>query len=379
MTMDAVETTLGTGIDSACVFGGGNGWGRRIVEALDGLSAETRIIEKDASHAQIVQALRQSTLVFIAIPDSAINPLLLEYGAALGGKILIDCATNKAGFGETLQQLAGSGVSVCSTHPMAASAGALRGQNVLIMPVGAGADRAESAASAIYRKLGMHCEPFTFDRHTEAMVILQMLPHLVQRLFIETLGYGLAGQDIGIGDLSRLASANYLLAELGLGRVAAQRADVSAGIIATGLQTPFGQDMLTRMRSGLERLQQAGGSRERLGELFEDGVRRLDPDGGWRTQMSDKTEAALIRLGNLRSRALTIDAPNRIGMLRDILTVLARHGIDMTALDSQLLAGDGGAGRVNFDIAISNEQIPYETLAQELAAIDARFIRFSEH
>lgn len=361
---------------TCAVFGGGNGWGRRIVEALDGLSAETRIIEKDASHAQIVQAIRQSTLVFIAIPDSAINPLLLEYGAMLDGKVLIDCATNKAGFGEILQRIAGSGVSVCSTHPMAASAGALRGQNVLIMPVGAGADRAESAACAIYRTLGMHCEPFTFDRHTEAMVILQMLPHLVQRLFIETLGYGLAGQDIGIGDLSRLASANYLLAELGLGRVAAQRADVSAGIIATGLQTPLGQDMLARMRSGLERLQQAGGSRDRLGELFDDAVRRLDPDGGWRMQMSDKTEAALIRLGNLRSRALTIDAPNRIGMLRDILTVLARHGIDMTALDSQLLAGDGGAERVNFDIAISNEQIPYETLVQELAAIEARFIRF---
>ncbi|HWR95889.1 MAG TPA: prephenate dehydrogenase/arogenate dehydrogenase family protein, partial [Arenimonas sp.] len=174
----------------ACVFGGGNGWGRRIAEALEGLSVKTRIIEKDASHVQIVQAIRQSTLVFIAIPDSAINPLLLEYGAMLDGKILIDCATNKAGFAETLQQLAGKGVSVCSTHPMAASTGALRGQNTLIMPVGAAAERAERAARAIYRKLGMHCEPFTFDRHTEAMVILQMLPHLVQRLFIETLGYG---------------------------------------------------------------------------------------------------------------------------------------------------------------------------------------------
>ena len=62
--------------------------------------------------------------------------------------------------------------------------------------------------------------------------------------------------------------------------------------------------------------------------------------------MAGKSEAALIRLGNLRSRSLTIEAPNRIGMLRDILSVLAGHGIDMTALDSQLLKTDDGSERV---------------------------------
>jgi prephenate dehydrogenase len=360
-------------MQSACVFGGGNGWGRRIVEALNGLGATTRILEKDATHDDIVQTINRSRLVFIAIPDGAIDPLLIEYGALLNGRILIDCATNKSGFGETLQRLAENGVCVCSTHPMAASTGVLRGQNALIMPVGPDSAKAEAAAAAIYRALGMHCEPFGFGNHTDAMVILQMLPHVVQRLFIDALGQGLAAQDIVIGDLSRLAPANYLLAELGLGRVAAQRAEVSAGIIETAWQSPFGKQLLEAMQLSLMQLRRSAHSREVLAGQFNLSVQQLDPDGTWRLAMAEKSEAALVRLGNLRSRSLTIEAPNRIGMLRDILTVLARHGIDMTALDSQLLQGPDGSERVNFDIAISNETVPFSDVVAELEPIGARF------
>ena len=88
--------------------------------------------------------------------------------------------------------------------------------------------------------------------------------------------------------------------------------------------------------------------------------------------MAGKSEAALIRLGNLRSRSLAIEAPNRIGMLRDILTVLARHGIDMTALDSQLMTGDDGSERVRFEIGIGNSHLPQESIRRELESIGVR-------
>ena len=373
MTSDVEPIPLS--IQAACVFGGGNGWGARIVAALDGMAAGIRIIEIDASHEDIVQAITSSHLVFIAIPDSAINPLLLEYGAFLDGRILIDCATNKTGFGANLQRLADEGVSVCSTHPMAASSGALRGQNVLIMPIGGNAAQAVAAAEQIYRHLGMQCAPLDFSKHTDVKCILQMLPPVIQRLTIDVLGQGLLEHERGIEALEILASANYLLAELGLGRVAAQRADVSAGIIATALHEPFGRQLLERFQTGLQSMKRAGNSREALGVLFNNSVQQLDPSGQWRLQMADKTEAALIRLGNLRSRSLTIEAPNRIGMLRDILSVLANHQIDMTALDSQLLKDADGSERVNFDIAISNQTVPYSALAAELEPIGAHFGR----
>jgi hypothetical protein len=45
----------------------------------------------------------------------------------------------------------------------------------------------------------------------------------------------------------------------------------------------------------------------------------------------------------------------------------------MTALDSQLVKADDGSERVFFDIAISNEQVPQQAIAEELAAIGVQF------
>jgi prephenate dehydrogenase len=318
-------------------------------------------------------AINQSDVVFIAIPDASIEALLTTFHQPLKTKIILDCATNKSSFSAAVKQLADDGASICSTHPMAASGGVLLGQNALIMPIGNNAAPAEQIAIQIYRRLGMHCETFDFNKHTDLMVIVQMLPHVMQRLTIDVLAQGLLRQDVKIESLANLTSANYLLSELGIGRVAAQRADVSAGIIATALQEPFGQQMLERLQTTLQSMKRSSHSRDGLSRQFNESVRQLDPSGQWRMQMADKTEAALVRLGNLRSRFLTLQAPNRIGMLRDILSVLAKHGIDMTALDSQLVKADDGSERVFFDIAISNEQVPQQAIAEELAAIDVRF------
>lgn len=359
------------------VIGGGNGWGKCIAETFASLQAKTIIIEIDATPQEIISSIQASDIIFIAIPDSDINLLIENYGDQFRGKILLDCATNKSGFSEALNKLTEKDVSVCSTHPMAASNGALRGQNVLIMPIGSNVELAENIARQIYHQLGMHCELFDFSQHTELMVIVQMLPHVMQRLTIDVLAQGLLQQDISIESLSYLTSANYLLSELGIGRVAVQRADVSAGIIATALQEPFGQQCLERLQSNIQQIKRCNGSRDALTIQFNQSVQQLDPSGQWRLQMAEKTEAALIRLGNLRSRFLTIQAPNRIGMLRDILSVLANHQIDMTALDSQLLNHADGNEYVNFDIAISNEHVPFSAMAEELKRIDAHFIFFS--
>lgn len=355
---------------SVCVFGGGNGWGKRIAETLMANGYGVVILEQDATDAEIRNAIARSSLIFIAIPDTGIDGLLQSYGQTMHGRMLIDCATSKTGFSSRLQELAET-VSICSSHPMAVSSAALRGQNVLLMPVGSQSLKAESAARHIYDLLGMHCSRFDFSRHDELMALVQLLPHLVQRAFMAVLGQGLAAQRIGISELTGLASANYLLAELGLGRVAAQRSDVSAGIIASGLAGEFGRGLLQSFSNSLAAIAESKDSRELLIRQFEATVQTLDPDGSWRRQMAERTEAALNRLGNLRSRSLVISAPNRIGMLRDILTVLARHDIDMTALDSQLMTSDNGVESVRFEIGISNARIPHALIGRELDDIGA--------
>ena len=365
---------------SAVVFGGDAGWGRRVREVLAHLARDVRVIEKDAAADDVRAAVAASQLVFLAIPDNLIDPVLRTVrGELTAAKIVIDCASNKSGFAPTLKEIAASGTSVCSTHPMVVSTTSPRGHNVLLMPVGDSSATAVSAAEAIYTALGMTLEPFDFDRHADAMIIVQMVPHLVQRILIRALGHGLAQASMTIADISRIAPANYLLAELGLGRVAAQRPDVSAGIIATALGERFGRQVLADIREMIEKILGAGDRREELVRLFEESIVTLDPDGAWRSEMKTRTEAALIRLGNLRSRHFVVEAPNQRGILRDILSILIDgYNIDMTALDSQVVLDDSGAALARFEIGITDEYVDFARLTADLGKIGVRVVAKSE-
>lgn len=360
----------------AVVFGGAAGWGKRVHDVLQHRVRELRVVEKGDSPQAAAAAVAASTLVFLAIPDADIDGVLAAQRDRLGaGHMVIDCASNKTGFAATLSRIAAAGASVCSTHPMVVSTTSPRGHSVLIMPVGANAQPAAQAAREIFSALGMTLESFDFERHTEAMVIVQMVPHLVQRILIQALAHGLAEARMTIGDISRIASANYLLAELGLGRVAAQRPDVSAGIIATALKAPFGRQILADIAAMIARVGAAGERREELSRLFADSVAGLDPDGTWRREMHMRTEAALVRLGNLRSRHFVVEAPNQRGILRDILSVLIDgHNIDMTALDSQVILDERGNALARFEIGITDEHVDFDRLGAELRALGVRIV-----
>jgi prephenate dehydrogenase len=360
----------------AVVLGGGAGWGKRIADVLRPLVREVRVVERDDAPATADAAIAAGDLVVFAIPDAAIDAALAAARDRLvQGKIVIDCASNKSAFAATLSAIAHAGASVCSTHPMVVSTTSPRGHNVLIMPLGTASGRAESAARAIYAALGMTLEAFDFARHTEAMIIVQMVPHLVQRILIQALGHGLEATGMTIADIERIAPANYLLAELGLGRVAAQRADVSAGIVATALHDAFGRRIVDDIRAMLDDVAGAADRRDELARLFGDSVALLDPGGEWRETMRARTEAALIRLGNLRSRHFVVEAPNRRGILRDILAVLIdAHNIDMTALDSQVVLDERGAALARFEIGITDEHVDFERLARDLDALGVRLL-----
>jgi prephenate dehydrogenase len=142
---------------SAVVFGGGSGWGKRVFYTLQHLAGNTQIIEKDASRQQIDDEIENSEIVFLAIPDDQINGLLIGIEHLLTqDKIIIDCATNKSEFGETLRQIAESGPSVCSTHPLVSPKSSPTGHNVLIMPLGnnSESDPAYGNDSPLYGAMG---------------------------------------------------------------------------------------------------------------------------------------------------------------------------------------------------------------------------------
>ena len=357
---------------SVVVFGGGRGWGKRIVDALKPI-CKVQIVEKAATPDEVKKAVENNDVIFLAVPDPAINGILIETRSFLvKGKAILDCATNKIGFANTLKDIANSGASVCSTHPMVMPTISPRGHNVIFMPLGNKSERAKQVAELIFSKeMGMKPEQLDFDQHTDVMVIMQMVPHLIQRILIDALGHGIEDKDMTINEVSRLAPANYMLAELGVGRVAIQESDVSAGIITSALQTKFGKKIFGAIQSNLGQIIAAGEDRTELSGLFTQGVNRIDPNGMWRKQMIDRTKAALIRLGNLRSLSCQVEAPNKPGILRDILNILHdKHSIDMTALDSQVVYEDDGSSKARFDIGITDCEIDFKRLAFDLKEID---------
>jgi predicted dinucleotide-binding enzyme len=92
---------------SAVVFGGGAGWGKRVHDVLMHMVRDVRVLEKESTPAEIDKAVRASQLVFFAIPDNLVDGALSALENRLGGKIVIDCASNKSGL-RTLKQVAQS-------------------------------------------------------------------------------------------------------------------------------------------------------------------------------------------------------------------------------------------------------------------------------
>lgn len=274
-----------------------------------------------------------------------------------------------------LREIADSGTSVCSTHPMVKpESSSVRGQTVIVMPLGTQSEEAKNVAECIFKNiLGMNsAEPHFKDlgdvlkQHADLMVVLQMIPHFIQRILIDALGQGIPDKFGTIQDISSFAPANYFLLELGFGRVATQLPKTSAEIIATALQTDFGQEMFGGIQQKMGQIISAGKNRAKLIALFEEGLAKLDPLESWRKEMEDKTEVALTRLGNLRSRSFQVRVKDKLGILRDILNILVDHEINMTALDSQVI-GDTAI----FDVGITDATVDFDQLRSDLTKICA--------
>lgn len=371
LSMPTPESSIAESVIT--VFGGGNGWGKKIASLAQDVAKFVRVIEKEASEGQQQEAVRSSDIIFLAAPDPEINAILHRIREHIGDASLLDCATNKSGFAATLQEIA-RGVSVCSTHPMVRSATHSRGQNVLLMPVGDRAEKAMVCARELYERLGMDIHLFEFEKHGELMVLLQAIPHLIQRVLLEVLGTGLDIRGMHLGDLTRFAPANFMMTELAMGRVATQRSDVSAGILCEALQTSFGKQIFQRMKDVMQDIEQAS-DKVQLENLFDRTIQSLDPDGNWRTVMQEKTDVILERTGNLKRRSCQVYAPNRPGILAQISNVLhLLFNIDMNALDSNIhLSEETGKEEVRFDIGLADKScMDEQRLSAALNALGAR-------
>jgi prephenate dehydrogenase len=368
---------------SIVIFGGEGKWGRKIYDALrEAGVGDPQVMPEQATQEAIITAVQNNDVVFFAIPDVETARMLRNLQHIFiqnPGKVLIDCASSKSAFADVLRDLAAKGTSVCSTHPMvSAEIYSVRGQNVIMLPVGDNSQDARSIAEYVFGdRLGMRSAEPQFDRigdileqHAELMVVLQMIPHLTHRVLLDVLGQSIPSRFGTIQAISKFAPANYLLSELAFGRVAIQESEISAEIIKAAIGTELGIQVLQKTQLAISKIADAAKvSKGELNKFFETGVSRLDLDREWRKGIRDKTEVALIRLGNLNSDSIKVRAKNEKGVLRNILNILVDdHGINMTALDSQTIDKRDDRMAI-FDIGIDDKNVDFAKLRSDLDEI----------
>lgn len=369
---------------SVLVIGGGNGWGEKIAKAFEKDNHNVQILEIEDSKSKdyplnYQKAIDDNDIIFIAVQDNIIDNILKDTRDFLTkDKILLDCASNKLHFKKSLIDIAFSGASVCSTHPMVKPEISSRGHNVIFMPLGGdNSKKAEEVAERVYVKmLGMNSEFLNIELHADYMIIVQMVPHLIQRILIDALGRSLKDKKLKVDKTSRIASANYMLSELGFGRVGSQETKSSAGIIETALKTPFGMKVVGGIISNLGQIISDGDERLKLETLFDEGMTLLDPDEIWRSEMEVSTNTMLTRIGNLRRLSCKIKANDEPQILLKILTIVSiDFKINMTALDSDIDNDDKAAiFEIGIDDSIDGSNINYKELANSLRSINCSLI-----
>lgn len=366
------ESILST--QAIVVFGGLSGWGEKIAESCRDVSRAVTIISEESIKEETQAAVTQADTVFLAAPDTEIRKILLDNRQLFQAKNLLDCATNKGGFADLLKEI-GEECSTCSTHPMVRSETPSRGQNVLLMPVGDRSSQAQTIAGEIFNRLGMNIREFEFEKHGELMTVLQFIPHMIQRVLIGSLGRILNEKHLTLGDVGQFAPANFLVTELGIGRVGIQRPSVSAGIIVEALKTEFGRHVLDVIKDAVAVFEQTA-ERDDLEQQFATEIQQLDRDNSWKKRMEEKTDVMIEAMGNLKARSFQLlsdrDEP---GLLRDICTILAQRNINMTAMHSHLIENDEGRKSVRFDIGINDTEVDWQSLQEEFDSLGLRLKR----
>jgi prephenate dehydrogenase len=355
------------------IFGGASGWGSKISRTVEPLVKEVLIVDPKlgSDSADLIQAAQNADILFFSVsPDTVINEIFAKIREVLHpGQSAIDNATAKSETADTLKAMDGQGISVCSTHPMCRSDLPTRGQNALIMPVGKNFESAMQQAVAIHEALEMKICRVDFESHADLSAFVQETPHAMNRAVIHALAESLRSSGFTIEDLTRLGTANMIAHTLGIGRVAIQKTDISAKVISEGMKTRSGQIILQKAIEALQKMQTASASE--LEQMFDRDIEIVDPDKEWRDSSLRKTNVVLSRLGNLQKESFTvISRVNKPGVLLEILKVLHRHGIDLTAVDSSTENTEPECdNEVKFDMGIKVENPDWAKLETDLKRI----------
>ena len=355
------------------IIGGDGSIGRVIHRYYETNGYNVLISDPGAADSLEIDALLdRCKTIFVSVFPLEIVPDILDKIAArpdVADFVILENGSIKDVLIEPFDRLDRAGASLCATHPLCKADQPWKNQNVLLIPYGSDPERAKTVALELYETAEMRIHWLgSLAEHDELMCLLQLVPHLLLRI-VSTLFADL-GTDLQL--LNSAATANFKLFYLSLWRVLVQSPQLSASIIGRLMQQPKGREIYHRLVASMSSVPLS--DIDTLADYFNNFYDKSGPTDSYIERMNMQGIVTLERLANLERRSITIlTDKDEVGMLREILKPFDELGINLTAIDSHLLAGPQLRFDIGYDAGVSDEALA--KLQIEIEAMGHRFIR----
>lgn len=328
------------------IYGGAGRWGRRIDRGAKRLGHETLVVDPAAeTKVDPKQAAGWATVLVLAVFPKVANQLIEELEDEITlEKKMFDICGRKSEIIPQLRRLNERKVSTVSTHPLTNEKQPLRGQKVLIMPVGDESGEATNFVVDFFSAQRMIPVFHELDRHDEDMAPEQGFPHSLQR----AIGHAVIQDGLDLDTLWRMAPANAELFWLSGFRGWNQPSKISAQAIDSFLRTSRGIQMLRNVQARIDEMiaivekdKNEERSQQELTDLFDKEFPELQRRPISK-EMQERTTIILERLANLRLHSISVYSKEDVpGVLHRLSGAFAQFNINLTAVDSHELEEGG--------------------------------------
>lgn len=325
--------------ERVAIIGGEGNMGKAILFQAKQQGHETMVVDPRAPNSPSPEeALAWASVVYFSVFPAQLAEIAVSQRQNFKpGQIVAENCSVKGGIIPILEALDEDGVSTISTHPLAKHDQPPQGVKVLVMDVGKNSPKAREFVTEFHRNSGMIVINHELSRHDEVMGPEQGFPHLINRTAASVVSeLGLDTQE-----LWNLAPANAELFWMANWRSWMQDPKVAASIVSNFVRTPIGLMMIEAFRDELDSIIETAKDEEALARSFQETFQRLNQNG-MKEEMNKTTTIVLERIANLRMGSIVVIAANdEPGVLHRIIGIFLESGINLTAVDSHLVQGDG--------------------------------------
>ena len=246
----------------------GKFWQNVGVSKIEPLFTEVLHVDpEDDEGLSPVNAVQQSEVVFLSVPDEQIEHIIHEIASELRGKIVL--ANLSTWDVELFQSVRAHGAEVCLLHTLVSTVSPHEHQSIAVAPFDALCQNAKMIGERIASALEMHAQEMRPEEHVHKISERQSEAHLTARLFALMAAERLERHNFSPGELNACTTTSQQLLHTAVDRILILDGMVSARFLANI------SEVIGKARSALDQIEaQLDQSPEALAQLFNTNAQR---------------------------------------------------------------------------------------------------------